>query len=160
MKGQAFSGPACGFSALGSSHRSCLPPTSRPLVPWCLSGVREMGLETTLHLAAEGGVGPAGFFLISSSLCGFCSEMTFALSSSQPVPLSRGTEEEQRGEVTSPGSHSPAAAELSRGFLTGTSVSSSVKWVQSHQLHGGKLRSREVKRLARHRQLAKAQRRD
>lgn len=71
-----------------------------------LSAVRGLGLETTLHSPALGAAGPAGFFLVSSSLCGFCSETTYGLSSSQPVLLSRGTEEEQRGGVISPGSHS------------------------------------------------------
>lgn len=58
--------------------------------------VRKMGLNITLHFSAVGRFGPVAFFLTSLSLCGFCSEMTSALSVAR-VQGADGLGKENRG---------------------------------------------------------------
>lgn len=101
---------ACRFSVLCSFHCSFLPPTGRPLVPPDLSVlVRKMGLNITLHFSAVGRVGPVAFFLTSLSLCGFCSEMTSALSIAR-VQGADGLGKENRGEMEKQGEGSSSQA--------------------------------------------------
>lgn len=54
------------------------------------------GSNITLHFSAVGRFGPVAFFLTSLSLCGFCSEMTSALSVAR-VQGADGLGKENRG---------------------------------------------------------------